>query len=139
MPLSYSNDLRGRVINCLKQGNSQSYVSHTFSISIRSVKRWWKKYNETGSYEPYERVFDLSKLRILDYEKVANFVAKHPDFSLKEIGKEFKTSDSAIFYVLRKLNITYKKTLPIRGAKGRFARRISKDLKRNSQRKTDLS
>lgn len=132
MPKAYSNDLRKRVIESLAEGLSQSKVSRTFSISIVTVKRWQKRYRETKSYEPKQRVFDLSKLRIIDYDKVSQYVETHPDKTLKELGCKFKTSDTAILYILRKLNITYKKTLPVRGAKGRFARRVSESSKSNS-------
>jgi transposase len=124
MPQAYSNDLRRRVIGFLEDGVSQSKTAQTFSISIITVKRWWKSYKTTKSYEPRQRVFDLSKLRTINYDRVAAYVDKHPDETLKDLGKRFKTSDTAILYILRKLNITYKKTLPLRGAKGRFERRI---------------
>ncbi len=132
MPQAYSNDLRKRVIGFLEDGVSQSSTAQTFSISIITVKRWWKSYKSTKSYEPRQRVFDLSKLRIIDYDKVAAYVEEHPDKTLKDLGKRFKTSDTAILYILRKLNITYKKTLPVRGKAGRFERRVSKNFARNS-------
>ncbi len=70
--------------------------------------------------------------RKVDYKKVQKFIEKNPDKTLKEIGKKFKVTDKAVWYITKQLGITYKKTLSLRGKTGRFERRISKNSKSNS-------
>ena len=90
---------------------------------------------ETGSMERI--IPTITKPRKANYKKAEKFIKKNPDKTLKEIGDAIGTKDA--LYVIRKLGITYKKTLSVRGKTGRFERRISKDLKENSQRKPHLS
>jgi transposase len=115
MAKAYSNDLRERVITALQKKIPQRKVAEMFSISVESVKRWWKKFQTTNDFSPQVRVFDVSRLRVLDYEKVLQYVKANPDKTLKEIGKVFQTTDTAIFYVLKKSGFTYKKKIFIRG------------------------
>ncbi len=77
--------------------------------------------------------------RKVDYEKAGIFIEKNPDKTLKEIGDAFGVKDTAILYIAKQLNITYKKTLPLRGEAGRFAARISGNSKKHSRRKSNLS
>lgn len=127
MPKAYSVDLRKRVVLALQKKVSQRKVSEVFSVSIESVKRWWKIFQETNELSPKKpkqtRPFKLN------YEEVRKFIEQNEDKTLKEIGKEFNVSDVAILKILRKLNITYKKKVLIRGKKGRFESRVFKEIK----------
>jgi len=52
---AYSKDLRERVINHIKSGNTQINTSKTFNISTSTVSRWWIIYNRENSDKEEER------------------------------------------------------------------------------------
>jgi transposase len=138
MAKPYSLDLRIRVIENLAEGNiTQLAVAAIFKVSLRTVKRWVKLHNKTGSIDP--KVPISTKPRKVDYKEAKKFIEENPDKTLKEIGERFKVTDKAVWYIVRKLGITYKKTLLVRGKAGRFERRISKAVESDSKRKSDLS
>jgi len=136
MAKAYSMDLRERVFDLLAKGKSKLFIEATLGVSTKTILKWQKRYKDTGLME---RVIPrLTRPRKVDYKKAKKFIEKNPDKTLKEIGDKFGVKDTAILYITKQLNITYKKTLPIRGKTGRFTRRISKNLKSNSQRKSGL-
>lgn len=136
MAKPYSLDLRIRVIENLKDASmTQLEVADTFRISLRTIKRWVKINKRNGSVEPKKVL--VTKPRKVDYLKAKNFIEKNPDKTLKEIGDYIGTKN--VIYVIKKLNITYKKTLPLRGKTGRFETRISRNSKKYSKRKSNLS
>ena len=50
---------------------------------------------------------------IFDIGKAQKFIEKNSDKTLKEIGKKFKITDKAVWYITKQLGITYKKTIPV--------------------------
>ena len=138
MVKAYSEDLRIRIINKVKENKeSHEQIANNFSIGVATLRRWIYLYKETGSFS--HKIPNVTRPRKVDYKKVQKFIEKNSDKTLKEIGIQFRISAFAVYKITQKLNITYKKTLPVRGAKGRFERRISKNIKSNSQRKSHLS
>ena len=137
MSQAYSNDLRIRVINRVKDGKeSHQEIADNFEIGVATLRRWVRLNKDTGSVKC--RVARITRPRKVDYKKAKKFIEKNPDKTLKEIGDQFGVKDTAILYITKKLNITYKKTLPVRGKAGRFERGIPKNSKSNPQRKTHL-
>ena len=100
---------------------------------MATLRRWVQPYKETGSLD--HKVSVVTRPRKVDYKKIQKFIEKNPDKTLKEIGTKFKISAFASYKIIRK----YKKTLPVRGKAGRFERRIPKNSKSNSKRKSHLS
>jgi len=137
MAKAYSLDLRQRVFDLLAKGESKLFIEKTLDVTTKTILKWQKRHKEDGSIERI--IPTTTRPRKVDYKKAQKFIEKNPDKTLKEIGEEFGVKDTAILYIAKKLNITYKKTLPVRGAKGRFEKGISKDSKRNSRRKPHLS
>ena len=138
MVQAYSKDLRIRVINRLKNGKeSHQEIADNFEIGVATLRRWIRLHKDTGSLDC--RLPTVTRPRKVDYKKAKKFIERNPDKTLKEIGDKFGVKDTAILYITKKLNITYKKTLPLRGKTGRFERVISKSLKPNSKRKSRLS
>ncbi|MBM5782749.1 MAG: hypothetical protein FJ368_04935 [Pelagibacterales bacterium] len=138
MVQAYSKDLRVRVINRLKNGKeSHQEIADNFEIGVATLRRWVRLHKETGSLDC--KVPTVTRPRKVNYKKAQKFIEKNPDKTLKEIGEKFGVKDTAVLYIAKKLNITYKKTLSVRGAKGRFERRIPKSFKPNSKRKSHLS
>ncbi len=138
MVKAYSLDLRARVIRRIKLGKgSHQQIADDFEIGVATLRRWIKLYQETGSFNC--KVPTVTRPRKVNYEEVQKFIENNPDQTLKEIGEKFGVKDTTILYIMKRLNITYKKTLPLLGTQGRFAGRVSKSLKSNSKRESDLS
>ena len=135
MAKAYSLDLRQRVFDLLKKGESKLSIARTLNVATKTILKWQKRYEKTGSMEKITPT--VTRPRKVNYKEAKIFIEKNPDKTLKEIGVAIGTKDA--LYVIKKLGITYKKTLPIRGKAGRFERTISKDFKRNSKEKFNLS
>ena len=104
--MSYSQDLRIKVIEYLQKGNSQRKAAEVFGINLTTVNEWNKKYKSTGEVKDKkpERTF-----KKLDPEKLETYIRKNPDAYLKEIGDVFSVSDMSVHRALKKLGITRKK------------------------------
>ena len=138
MVKTYGEDLRIRVVNRVKDDQeSHQQIADIFDVGIATLRRWIKLHKDTGSVAHI--VPTRTRPRKVDYKKAQKFIEKNPDKTLKEIGKKFKVTDKAVWYITKQLGITYKKTLPVRGETRRFERRISKSFKPSSKRKSDLS
>jgi len=101
----YSNDLRVRVIDCLKQGYKQEAVAEIFKIGLASVQRWWKLYKTKGNTNP--KIPDITRPRKIDYAKVIKYIDDNPDKTQNEVGEVFGVKD--VWYIIKKMNYTYKK------------------------------
>ena len=137
MAKAYSLDLRQRVFDLLSKGKSKLFIEETLGVTTKTILKWQKRYEETGLMDKI--IPNLTRPRKVDYKKVQKFVERNPDKTLREIGDKFGVKDTAILYIVKQLNITYKKTLPLRGKTGRFEARLPKNLKPNSKRKSHLS
>ena len=121
----YSNDLRQRALKLIEGGMKQIKVAKLFGVTVQTLCKWWKLYKINNISEPIKPVF-IRTLKV-DRDVLLRFVEQNPNKTLKEIGQEFGCSHNAIFKILKKLNIIYKKTLLVRGETGRFERRIPKN------------
>ncbi len=109
----------------LPKDKSKLFIEATLGVATKTILKWQKRYEETGSTERI--VPTTTKPRKVNYKKAKKFIEKNPDKTLAEIRSAIGTKNT--LYVMKKLGITYKKTLLIRGETGRFARRISKSSK----------
>lgn len=103
---AYSEDLRIRVIDSIKTGNSQRGVSRLFNVSKSAVNRWWKRYQEEGILRAKPKLGSKSKVSAQDLE---TYVNENPCKTLKEIGAHFGLKRSTIQKRLQKLGFRYKK------------------------------
>lgn len=106
--MTYSLDLRKRVLRYLKDGHTQKEAANVFAVYPKTVTNWVKKDKE-GSLAAKKRE---NKPRKLDYEQLIKYIKTEPDAYLREIAKEFKVSITAIFYACKRLKITLKKRQP---------------------------
>jgi len=105
--MSYSEDYRKRVMEYLDEGHTWLEARETFKISMTAIDSWRKKYKKTGEVKddpPRRKAF-----KKLDPEKLKAHVKEHPDAYLKEIGKVFGCSDTAVQKAFKRLGITRKK------------------------------
>jgi transposase len=110
----YSLDLRNSVIKYIKSGNSQISASRVFSLNLSTVNKWYLRYRSEGNCNPRRRLGAKSKI---NKEALECYVTMNPNVKLKDLSKEFGVSLWGIYYWLRKLGFSYKKSLHLCGSK----------------------
>ena len=119
--MSYSLDLKRRVLSFIEEGHSKVEAIKVFDVSKRAIFLLIKEKQEQGEL----KVKLLNrKPRKIDDEKLMAYLQKNPDHYLKEIADFFHVSISGIFYALQRLNITFKKNIFISRAMRKKARKI---------------
>lgn len=103
---AYSNDLRLRVIEYIKSGNSQKAAASLFLVGKNAVSRWWIRYKNEGSLVSKARGGSKGRINLIELEDYVNL---NPDKTLEEIGNKFGVSDCAIHKRLKQLGFRYKK------------------------------
>jgi len=107
MPKSYSVDLRERVLQYLEKNKNREAASRLFQVGVATIYRWIARKKEKGNVEPLRRPYVYKKI---DDQKLIDYIEKNPDHFLSEIGKHFNLTLQAVFYALKRLKITRKKS-----------------------------
>jgi len=107
--LSYSQDLRERVVGFVRDGGSKTEAVKRFSVSRAVIYIWLKSASQspqkTGSK-------GHSKL---DPEKLKQLIKENPDAYLDELAAELNVSAFTVAYGLKRLRISRKKNHTLRG------------------------
>jgi len=115
-----SNDKREAIIKHKQAGESEANISKWLLIHVITVQRVWKKYVETGNYEPSPlnngRKPKVSKETM---DKVVLKIQEMPDMTLQELIDEFNLgiSQAALCKRLIKLGLSFKKRHSIQTGK----------------------
>ena len=104
--MSYSIDLRERVIIFIKQGNSKASASRIFSISRPTIDKWLSHLAKTGTLGDPPPTRGWKKL---DPKKLQAYVNHHPDLTLAEYAQAFGASGPSVCLAFKRLKITRKK------------------------------
>lgn len=107
MPKSYSVDLRERVLQYLEKNKNRKAASLLFQVGEATIYRWISRKKEKGNVEPLRRPYVYKKI---DDQRLIDYIEKNPDHFLSEISKHFSLTPQAIFYALKRLKITRKKS-----------------------------
>ena len=102
----YSKDLREKVMEFVKNGDSQTEAALRFGVHYNTVNRWYLRLRKEGSVEARKRLGYKSKV---NKEKLIKFVEGNANLGLKEIGKHFGISDRHSGRILKGLGFSYKK------------------------------
>jgi transposase len=100
--MSYSLDLRERVIEFVENGGSVLRASKLYKVSRATIYRWLGR--ETLQAKVVKR-----RKRKLDWEALRKDVEEHPDTKLKDRAKKFGVRASALCYAFKEMRITRKK------------------------------
>lgn len=100
--MSYSLDLRSRVINFVENGGGISRASKLFQVSRSSIYRWFARTN-------LHPTSVLRRHRKLNWSDLEKDVQQNPDARLIDRALKFGVRPSAISYALAQLKITRKK------------------------------
>jgi transposase len=108
--MAYSKDFRERAVAYKQEGHTFKQLREAFGIPSETYYDWKKKL-ASGYYDiPVKR----ERKRKIDKEKLKQAVKDKPDGFLKEYAEPFGCTSTAVFYALKKLDITRKKkSLPI--------------------------
>ena len=104
--MAYSVDLRSRVIDFIREGNTQERASIVYKVGTTTIKRWLSLLSETGSLEKRPLARTASKF---ESEKLNAYVEENPKALLKDIAAHFGGSISGADSALKREKITYKK------------------------------
>jgi transposase len=103
--MAYSMDYRKRAVEYKDKGHTFKELREAFNIPPETYYNWKKKlksnYYETK--QPVERPGKINKQALI------NAVEKKPDAYLRELAEPFNCTPGAVFRMLKKLNVTYKK------------------------------
>jgi len=113
MPISYSSDLRERVIEAVEVGASRREAAERFDVSASSAIRWLQSWQKEGSCAAKPRGGSRSALED-DAEEILALVDEQPDWTLDELivamhKRRMAGSRSALWRFLERHNITFKK------------------------------
>jgi len=107
--MSYSIDLRERVIAYRASGHTLENTAQTFRVSIPTIREWEKRMREQGDLKPSPLHRPFKKI---DPVKLREYVALHPDAYQSEMAQEFGCTATSIRRALERENITRKKRQP---------------------------
>jgi len=106
--MTYSVDLRSRVVSFIKDGGSKAEASRRFAVSMWCIHDWCCR--KVLSPKKQGR-----RLRKLDWEKLRLHIAEHPDLILRERSEHFDVHINAIWYACRQMSLSHKKNFPVQG------------------------
>ena len=104
--MSYSIDLRERVIRYIEEGGSKIEASRIFNVCRMTIYKWLKKKVEKGTLkdDPPKRGW-----KKLEPSALLAYVQEHPDGRLADYANHFGASIPSVYEALKRLKITRKK------------------------------
>lgn len=120
MSTAYSIDLRQKIILALENNSLQRNVAKRFKVSLRTVQRYWKQYQQTHNITPKPFHNNADKIKI-DSNKIIDFIEQNKNITLKEIAVKMGVTFVAIHYVIKQNGYSFKKK----------AGYIKKEMKKN--------
>lgn len=100
--MSYSVDLRIRVLKWIENGGSLSKAAKIYQVSRATIYRWLNR-------EDIKPTKVKRRKRKLDWEALKKDVQKNPEATLAQRAEKFGVRQNAIFYALKEMKITRKK------------------------------
>jgi putative transposase len=104
--MTYSVDLRQRVVAFVEAGGAKAEAARLFSVSEGSVHNGLKRDNWSPTKVKRRH-------RKLDWKALEQQIKDEPDAKLKERAEYFRVHPSAIAYAIKEMNITRKKTAKV--------------------------
>ena len=80
----YSVDLRERVIKAWQDGKTQAWVAETFAVSAGSIKRYIRRFQQTGSVAPIIQGRAQPLIKLEQAEAVQALVDRLPEATLED-------------------------------------------------------
>lgn len=100
--MTYSVDLRGRVVEFVAGGGSKAEASRRYKVSLWCVNDWCKRDDLTP--QPQK-----GRKRKLDWEALSRHIQEYPDALIRERAKHFGVHNNAIWYAKVQMKLTRQK------------------------------
>jgi transposase len=122
MPAPYSEDLRLRVMDAIRDGMTYEEVTSRFRVSNSTILRWVRRLRESGSYAAYpmggKKPFVLADER----DWLVQRLEAKPDVTLRELLSELndrgiEVSYFALWHIVRRAGLRFKKRPSTRASK----------------------
>jgi transposase len=101
----YSNDYRRCSVAFKDEGHTFNELKEAFQIPPETYYLW-KERLENGYYD---KKITRERRRKIDKNELKQAITEKPDAYLWELAEKFGCTATAVFYALRKMNITRKK------------------------------
>ena len=114
---TYHQQLRELIVAARKDGHSAQEGAQWFKVSKRSVERFWKSYQETGSVQPKQRGGYRHSCLETHVNTLCEWIAEQPDLTLKELQQRcldvlnVRIGTTALWQQLDKLGLSFKKNV----------------------------
>ena len=105
--MSYSLDLRKKVVNYIKEGGSRKDACKIFKISLRTLGKWLKKSSNGDLSDPTPK----RPWKKINPNELIQLVSQNPNYKLEDFAKIFNVTKVAICLAFKTLKITRKKRL----------------------------
>jgi transposase len=114
MPAPYSQDLRLRVMDAVRNGVAYQEVTRLYRVSNSTILRWVRRLRESGSYAALpmggKKPFVLADER----DWLLGRLAAEPDLTLRELlaevhGRGIAVSYFALWHILQRAEVSFKK------------------------------
>ena len=100
--MSYSLDLRKRVVDFLEKGGKISKAVENYQVSRATIYRWLDR-------KDLKPIKVTRRKRKLDWAAVKKDVEQNPELKLSDRAKSFGVRTNAIWYAMKEMKITRKK------------------------------
>ncbi|WGJ61992.1 IS630 transposase-related protein [Wolbachia endosymbiont of Frankliniella intonsa] len=127
--MAYSVDLREKAVLMIEKGKTKVEIAELMEIGIATLYRWLKKKAAGESLKPSK---NGSFIRKIDPKILEEYVTKNPDHTLAEMKQNLGFGINSIWYRLKQLKITLKKSHYIKSA----IKKIGSNLLIKSQNRT---
>ena len=115
--VAYSLDLRERIIRTWQEGQPKRAVARIFKVSLSTVKRYVKRFEQLGQVLPTIQGHMAGKLNPKMRKQLARQLKVHPDFTLtqhmewwnRRHGEQLQVSETLVSRIFRRLGWTRKK------------------------------
>ena len=104
--MSYSSDLRQKVIEFIEQGNNKRDAAKVFGIGERTIYSWIKQLRDHGNLNKKSYFKNNPKI---DEISLRRAVEESPDYFLREFALKFNVTSVGIWKALKRMRITLKK------------------------------
>ncbi len=104
--MTYSIDLRKRVVEFVTDGGSKAEASRQYQVSLWCVNDWCKREDLTPQVQQ-------GRKRKLDWPALSRHIQEYPDALIRERAQHFGVHNNAIWYASRQMKLTRKKNSEI--------------------------
>lgn len=119
---AYALDLRERVLRARNQGHSAQDVAKQFSLSKRTVERYWRRYQATGQTTAGQ-MGGHRRSRLATHDATLRaWIGEEPDLTLAQLQQrcreqlQVRLGVTALWHRLERLGLSYKKNAARRRA-----------------------